>query len=127
MNVTPQSLFIMSPSDVIKGVSAVVFEQIPESVDMSNLNEIERMLARLSNNYAYIVELTSYSRNYVRQLKRANEKARYEDMMDIRDSLENMSSAVKLQYQSVSRILTVKQQTLNYNDLHEYRKENNND
>lgn len=122
VRVTASTLFLMKPAEVIENVSKSVFETIPEEIDMTELANIERSLARLSNNYAYVVELTGYSRNFVRQLKRQGNKERYEDMMDIRDSLEYIASAVKLQYQSVSRILTVKQQTLNYADMHEYRK-----
>lgn len=120
--IAPSALITLSVGEIIKSISEQVFEEIPEEVGADEMRKIEISLARLSNNYAYVVELLSYSRNYVRQLKRSGNKEKYEDMMDIRDALENIASAVKLQYQSVSRILTVKQQTMSYNDLHEYRK-----
>lgn len=125
--VTPSSLFTMSVDDIVKAVSARVLHDIPENEEKSNddLAKIEGMLARLANDYAYLVTLAGYARNYVRRLKREGKdsKEMYEDMMDKRTVIEEMADAVKLQYQAVSRILTVKTYSMDQQDMHEYRKE----
>lgn len=124
--VIPSSLFTMSVSDIVKAVSERVFQEIPEQVKGNDdLAKIEEMLARLANDYAYLVTLVGYARNYSRQLKRAGKdsKEMWEDMLDKVSALEEMSSAVKLQYQAVSRILTIKTYSMDGADMHEYRKE----
>lgn len=125
--VTPSNLFTMSPEELVRTVSERVLSDIPEGAkDNGDLQRVEESLGRLANDYAYIIGILAYSRNYVRQLKRSGDKEMYEDMMDKRDNLTEISSAIKLQYQAVSRMLTVKIETMSEGDLHEYRKEKGN-
>lgn len=121
---TPNSLFTMNASEVIQSVHDRIVSDLPEQGvnTEDDLERIEVALGRLSNDYAYVIELLCYSRNYVRQLKRAGEKERYEDMMDIRDGLESISSALKMKYQATSRILTVHEQRTSENGMHPFRK-----
>ena len=122
--VTPTSLLTMSVDEILKSLYQYIVGDIPEGVNNGNdLQQLEYYLGRLGNDYAYIVELLSYSRNYVRRLKRMNEKVRYEDMMDIRDALADMASAIKLKYQAVSRQLTTYEQRMDEMDFRSYRKE----
>ncbi len=121
--VTPASLLTMSPLDIIHSISSRVLEDIPEGVSThEDLTKLEVMLGRIPNDYAYVIELLSYSRNYVRYFKRKGEKEKYEDLMDIRDALESISSALKMQYQGVSRMLSVKELEGDTNGMWEYRK-----
>jgi len=114
----------MSVDEILKSLYQYIVGDIPEGVNNGNdLQQLEYYLGRLGNDYAYIVELLSYSRNYVRRLKRMNEKVRYEDMMDIRDALADMASAIKLKYQAVSRQLTTYEQRMDEMDFRSYRKE----
>src|SRR5690606_38884260 len=122
--VTPTSLLTMSVDEILGSLYQYVVGDIPEGInDGNDLQQLEYYLGRLGNDYAYIIELLSYSRNYVRRLKRIDEKARYEDMMDIRDALADMASAIKLKYQAVSRQLTTYEQRMDEVDFRDYRKE----
>ena len=124
--VNPSSLFTMSVDDIVRAVSARVLQEIPENVKTNeDLARIEEMLARLANDYAYLVTLAAYSQNYSRRLKREGKESKemWEDMLDKNAAIESMSSAVKLQYQAVSRILTIKTHTMDQNDMHEFRRE----
>lgn len=122
--VTPTSLLTMSVDEILESLYQYIVGDIPEGVNSGNdLQQLEYYLGRLGNDYAYIVELLSYSRNYVRRLKRIDEKVRYEDMMDIRDALADMASAIKLKYQAVSRQLTTYEQRMDEMDFRSYRKE----
>lgn len=122
--VTPTSLLTMSVDEILGSLYKYIVGDIPEGVnDGNDLQQLEYYLGRLGNDYAYIVELLSYSRNYVRRLKRMDEKVRYEDMMDIRDALADIASAIKLKYQAVSRQLTTYEQRMDEVDFRGYRKE----
>lgn len=123
---TPSNLFTMSNSDLLNNLRDIVLVDIPNGVNSEgDLKRIEYLLGKLANDYSYLIQMTGYARNYTRQLKRrgADCKNDYEDMLDKRDTLESIASAVKLQYQAVSRMLTTKIQISEENNLHDYRKE----
>lgn len=123
---TPNTLFTMSNSDLLNNLRDVVLVDIPNGVNSEgDLKRIEYLLGKLANDYSYLVSMTGYARNFTRQLKRKGTEFKndYEDMMDKRDTLEGVASAVKMQYQAVSRMLTAKIQISEENNLHDYRKE----
>lgn len=121
--VTPTNLLTLSVKEVIQLISERVLSDIPEGINSyDDLRIVEERLGRLANDYAYVMGLLSYSRAYVRTLKRQGQKEAYEDMMDKRSALEDIASAVKMQYQAVSRILTAEIQIRDENDMYEYRK-----
>lgn len=123
---TPNSLFTMSNSQLLDGLRKSVLVDIPRGVKSEgDLQKIEYLLGKLANDYSYVITMTGYARNYVRQLKRQGKEyqVEYEDMMDKRDTLESIASAIKIQYQAVSRMLTVKIQIGEENNLYEYRKD----
>lgn len=129
LKITPTNLLTLTVSEVIKSISERVLSEIPEGIDMANAEHVQRAeqaLGRLPNDYAYVMELLSYSRHYVRHLKRSKDKDGYEDMMDKRDALESIGSAIKLQYQGVSRMLTMKIRVDDSDEMHEHRKEKTN-
>ena len=80
-------------------------------------------MGKLANDYVYLTTLSGYARNYVRQIKRKGKDYthEYEDMMDKRTSLEELASAVKIQYQAVSRLLTVRMAIHDENNMTDYR------
>lgn len=114
----------MNNEAMLDALASFVLVEIPTGVNSEeDLKRIEFLLGKLANDYVYLTTLCSYSRNYVRQLKRqGKEYAReYEDMMDKRTSLEEIASAVKIQYQAVSRLLTVQMAMREENNMHDYR------
>lgn len=122
--ITPTSLFTLSVSEVINIISNRVLSDIPEGINSEeDVVQLERLLGRLPNDYAYVIELLSHARYYVRYLKRKKLKEEYEDMMDKRDALESIANALKLQYQGVSRMITTYEQRREENNMYEYRKD----
>ena len=122
--ITPTSLFTLSVSEVIDIISNRVLSDIPEGINSEeDVVQLERLLGRLPNDYAYVIELLNHARYYVRYLKRKKLKEEYEDMMDKRDALESIANALKLQYQGVSRMITTYEQRREENNMHEYRKD----
>lgn len=125
--INPTSLITMSVPEIIGALSSQVLGGIPEGIDMSDQERVARaemLLGKLPNDYAYVIELLGYSRHYVRKFKRQGSdfKEQYEDMMDKRDALESISSALKLQYQGLSRQLTMKMEIDKSDEMHEFRK-----
>ncbi|AZS49246.1 hypothetical protein BpsS140_00053 [Bacillus phage vB_BpsS-140] len=124
MRITLSRLATLSAVEVVERLSNSILEDVPEGITTEDdIKKLEILLGRLPNNYAYVVELLGYSRSMVRTYKREKEKEKYENAMDLRDALENIASAIKLQYQGVSRMLTAYEQRDEENKMHEYRKE----
>lgn len=123
----PNNLFTMSNTEIIDKLRGTIIEDIPRGIKTEeDLRRLEYLLGKLANDYVYLISMTNYARNYVRQLKRKGKEyqVEYEDMMDKRESLESIASAVKLQYQAVSRMLTIKIELEEENRMHDYRNSN---
>lgn len=122
--ISPDDLKTLPVGMMIQYISDTILNDVPESMDTEyNINQMEVLLSRLPNSYSYIVTLLSYARHYVREYKRSGEKELYEDMMDKRDALESIASAIKLQYQGVSRKITLYEQKYDAVNMWEYRNE----
>lgn len=123
----PNNLFTMSNTEIIDKLRGTILEDIPKGIkSQKDLERLEYLLGKLANDYVYLISMTNYARNYVRQLKRKGKEyqVEYEDMMDKRESLESIASAVKLQYQAVSRMLTIKIELEEENKMYDYRNSN---
>jgi hypothetical protein len=92
---------------------------IPEVVDPRDYSTTSDLLLKLPNRYAFVIELLGHSRYLVRTFKREKNQRAYEDMMDKRDGLADAASAIKLQYQAVSRALTAYEQVAEYGNMPE--------
>lgn len=122
--ITNRELFIMSNEAMLDALASSILVEIPTGIDNDDdLTKIEFLLGKLANDYVYLISLCGYARNYVRQIKRQGKdySKEYEDMMDKRDSLESIASAVKIQYQAVSRLLTVRMAISEEKQMHDYR------
>lgn len=122
--ITNRELFTVNNEAMLDTLASSILVDIPTGVKSDDdLKRVEFLLGKLANDYVYLTTLCSYARNYVRQLKRqGKEFAReYEDMMDKRTSLEEIASAVKIQYQAVSRMLTVQIAIREENGMTDYR------
>ena len=123
----PNNLFTMSNTEIIDKLRGTIIEDIPRGIKTEeDLRRLEYLLGKLANDYVYLISMTNYARNYVRQLKRKGKEyqVEYEDMMDKRESLESIASAVKLQYKAVSRMLTIKIELEEENKMYDYRNNN---
>lgn len=128
IGIVPHEIWTMSNSEIIENLQKNILQDIPMGIKSADdLARVEYLLGKLANDYVYLISLLSYSRNYVRQIKRNGPeyKNSYEDMIDKRSTLEDIASAVKLQYTAVSRMLTVRIEMSSEEDMHEFRKEKN--
>jgi len=81
--------------------------------DIQTLDELDAakcMLSMLTNQYSYLASMTLFAKVAVRAEKRKGKefKEQAEDMIDRRDAIEDMAKIVLQQYNTVSRMITVK-------------------
>jgi hypothetical protein len=110
----------MDPLDLVDTLTQDFLTEVPDTI--SSVDEMEiagQKLLRLAANYSYISSLLSYSKISVRQAKRnvQNEKdielkegykRIHEDLVDKREIIENISEAIKQQYNAISRAVTIR-------------------
>lgn len=86
-------------------------EDIPLTFDTyEDLQKIGNLIGVTANRYAYLASLLSYTKAVTRQLKRSECKSTYEDMVDRKEAIQNAVDTLKLQYQSLSRLITIRQE-----------------
>ena len=88
-----------------------------------DMQVIASMMANTYNEYSFLSQLLSLAKVQCRSLKRKGEdyKTEYEDTIDKRDIIDNILKVVKLRYQTLSRIITVKQEVnkeLSMSEIH---------
>lgn len=106
-------LYSISVENLIKWLDSRFYVSIPKGLEsIDDMKTAGRLLGQLSNDYSYLAVLLSYAKAFVRAEKRKGKdfKASYEDMIDKRDIIDEMTSVVKMQYQAISRMITVKQE-----------------
>ena len=114
-------LYSISVDNLIKWLDKRFYYSIPKGLEsIDDMKVAGRLLGQLSNDYSYLAILLSYAKAFVRAEKRKGKdfKLSYEDMIDKRDIIDEMTSVVKMQYQAISRMITVKhdiQEELNMN------------
>lgn len=102
----------MEPKELVMWLSNTFYVNLPLKIltaeEMYNASEL---LIILTNQYSYLNELLSYAKIVTREVKRDCDKETYEDMVDRKNAIENKLSIVKQQYNSLSRLVTIKIET----------------
>lgn len=82
--------------------------EIPNVITtMEDMENASRLLLLTTSNYSYLCALLSYSKALSRRLKREGNKELYEDMIDKREAIQNITDAVKQSYSAISRAVTI--------------------
>ena len=105
------TLLNMTPIDLAIWLEKEYASTLPSNIDsMEEMKKVNTQLSRLANSYSFVMQLLTYTKIQVRQEKRKGKenKENYEDMIDRRDTLQNTADILKMQYQTLSRMLTVK-------------------
>lgn len=99
------------PIDFFYWIREEFIEKVPYSFEtVEDIQNIGNLLILITNRYSYLVSLLSYTKILTRTLKRENNKKEYEDMVDRKESIQNAVDTLKLQYNSLSRLITIKQE-----------------
>lgn len=89
-------------------------EEIPVSIDTpEDISGVGEMLSRIGNTYSYVMSLLAFAQADIRNCRRNKDKISVEDAIDRRDVLDNFVNVIKMQYQTISRMLTAKQESRN--------------
>ena len=78
-----------------------------EILSVEDMQEASNLLIQLSGYYSYLCSLSSYAKAVTRIIKREGNKKEYEDMVDKKEAIQNVTEAVKQQYSAVSRAVTI--------------------
>lgn len=98
----------MEPEKLIDYMFDTFVEDVPVSiVSIEDMKKASELLLKLSSSYSYLCALLSYAKVKCREAKRNLSKAEYEDMVDKKDIISNITEAVKHQYAAVSRSVTI--------------------
>lgn len=110
-----EELFLLSPIVLTKLLWEEYNFKIPfdeETISIGDMRMVQEIITKASNAFSYLTYLSSIAKIKVRQAKREKEmkKEDIEDAIDRKESIGNIAEAVKMQYNAISRLITVKQQ-----------------
>lgn len=98
--------------DILKWLDENVFIPVPSEVNsVEDLTIIQECMTRYTNQYSYLVSLKSQLKLGIRFARK--EKYSKEDidiLVDRKAIIEDAMSVVKIQLQTVSRLITIKQE-----------------
>lgn len=102
-------LLSMPPKKFLSWLDKNFYIKLPTYAvnDAEDMTNAAQLMTILTNRYSYLCSFLSYAKIATREAKRNGGKAAYEDMVDKRDSIETMVSAVKQEYAAVSRAVTI--------------------
>lgn len=105
---TYEELLSMSPLELLDYLKNEFMIDTPiEIVSVEDMDKCSRLLLRLSGAYSYLITLSSYAKIKTREMKRGGDKALYEDMVDRKEVIQNMTDMVKQAYTGISRAVTI--------------------
>ncbi|MBO4847046.1 MAG: hypothetical protein J5525_12250 [Lachnospiraceae bacterium] len=118
---TYMDVLSMNSYDMIDYLTETFLVQIPKSINsIEDMNHASELLLKLSTNYSYMNSLLSYikltTRDAKRQLdkldakdpKKVEYKTYYEDMVDKKEIINNITECVDQEYSAISRAVTIK-------------------
>ena len=114
-NASFKEIYEMEPFEMTEKLTDSFSYDLPEFLDTpEDLRNAGRLLGELCAAYSYLIQLASYGKLLVRDLKRTKtDKATIDNAIDRRDVINNLAEIIKLQYNTVSRMVSIKQQ-INY-------------
>ena len=103
-----QDVFNLTPLCLLEHLEKEFLEAIPvEILTIEDMEDAAKRLARLSNNYSYLVSLLAYAKIMTREAKRSGNKISHEDCVDKKEVIQNITDAVKQLYAATSRAVTI--------------------
>ncbi len=119
---TMKEIEIMPIESYIQWMANGFHIPVPEQIkSIEDANKAATLLSKYSNNYLYLVELYNNFKVLSRKARRDKDMDKYEEYVDKRDIAEYMAKGVKLQYQAVSRMITIRQGNLDELSMNDYR------
>ena len=112
MNYSLEKYFEMTPAELLKCLTEEFMFEIPLVLETpEDLVKAGEMLSKTSSQYSFLSALSSYAKIDCRLKKRENNKEEAEDAIDRKEIIGNMLNAVRMRYNAISRLITVKQES----------------
>lgn len=102
----------MKPEALAVWLNQNYLEQIPISLEtVEELKAAGTLLGKLANTYSFVKSIGMFANLAVRDSKRKKlDKAIIDENISRRDVLDTFADTIKIQYNAVSRMITVKKQ-----------------
>lgn len=100
--------------ELIEYINHDHFLTLPEVIlTVDDLQEVGMMLPKLINSYTFLASFGEYAKIMVRNKKGKITKDEMQELMGKRDIITQAADTVKMQYNALSRMITVKQEINN--------------
>ncbi len=104
-----EQILSMKPSALLQKLVDDYSYGLPnEIITIEDMNEAGKLLIRLSGDYSYLMSLLSYAKIATREAKRSGTKEEYEDAVDRKEIISNVTEAIKQKYSAISRAVTIR-------------------
>lgn len=103
----------MTPSELLNYMKINFLSEVPtEIVTVEDLEAVGKMISQTTNQYAYLCTLFSAAKIDCRGWRRLSneDKKQYEDAIDRKDIIQCFVDTVKMRYNALSRLITIKQE-----------------
>lgn len=125
---TIDKLLDMEPMDFMKWAIKEFHLEIPTNIeDIDDASLVGELLAKSSNQYSYLCELQGMFKILARDAGRKGDKKLKEDIIDKNTLIDEVGKGLKQQYQTLSRMITVRYMNLEESKMSDSRSFNNND
>ena len=107
-----RELLSMKPDALIQYMERQYALNLPKTLEtVEEMKEANRLLSMCTSNYAYLANLAMIAKLEKRKLKREKaSKEEIEDALSREEIIQKYTDINKLYYQTISRMITVKQQ-----------------
>lgn len=110
--ITFKDLLAKDPFELLEILTKEFTFSAPEAIETpDDMREAGRLLRDLNSAYSYLIQLQSYSKLVVRELKRTKaDKDEIDKAIDRKEIISNFADVIKMNYNTISRRITIKQQ-----------------
>ena len=110
---TYDQLINMDPMTFMKWAINEFHIEVPTQIeDVDDASLVGELLARTSNSYSYLCELQGVFKILSRDAGRKGDKKMKEDIIDKNTLIDEIGKGIKQQYQTLSRMITVRHNNL---------------
>ncbi len=109
---TYQEVLTMDPDELQTWLDGFNVTLPTEIETIEDMQDAARKISVLGSNFAYVNSLSVYAKNAVRREKRKGKENKevYEDMIDRENAIHSAADNIKMLYNCLSRLITVKQE-----------------
>jgi hypothetical protein len=114
LDYNPEDIFKLDPTKLANLMQEGFSFTIPfneEDISIHDLSYMQALIVKAGNAFPYLAYLNSLAKIQVRKAKREKlSKEEIEDAIDRKEVISNITESVNMQYNAISRLITVKQQ-----------------